>query len=188
MLIQTKFMRGILASTNDRIKIFCPCKREDLKKLVFFLYDGEIQCSSERECNDFFENLNKIFGFSEDLRYNCQETALEQDVSTIATSIESNNDDQALPKVEYWSSGEETIEDIKDITDLENAVIIPPKESNEVGGIVDEANMENIVTIPNIDSNDVPKIKISEVVTNSGEMEKDSEFQLQLSEDENGRI
>ena len=93
---------------------------------------------------------------------------------------------------EYWSSGEEsgpeeTMEDIEDITDLENAVTIPPKESNEVVD-VDEANMENIVTIPNRDSNDVPKIEISEVATNSGEIEEDSEFQLRLSEDENERI
>ena len=118
MLIQTKFMRDILASTNeyccDTIKIFCPCKTEDLKQLVFFLYDGEIQCNSELQ-NDFFENLNEIFGFSEDLRHNCKEIVLEQDVSTIATSNESINDGQALPKVEYWSSGEETMEDIKDI-------------------------------------------------------------------------
>ena len=67
MLIQTKFMRDILASANEccnnTIKIFCPCKTEDLKQLVFFLYDGEIQCNSERECYDLFENLNKIFGF-----------------------------------------------------------------------------------------------------------------------------
>ena len=42
--------------------------------------------------------------------------------------------------------------------------------------------------IPNIDSNDVPKIKISEEPTNSGETEEDLEFQLQLSEDENGQI
>ena len=97
-----------------------------------------------------------------------------------------------LVNKEYWSSGEETdteekdteetMEDIQGITDMENAVIIPPKTSNKVGGIVDEANMDTIV------SNDVPKIKISEVATNSGEMEEDSEFQLQLSEDENGRI
>ena len=59
---------------------------------------------------------------------------------------------------------------------------------NEIGGNVDKANMENIVTIPNSDSNGVPKIKISEVATNSGEMEEDSGFQLQLSEDESGRI
>ena len=111
-------------------------------------------CATQWECNEIFE----IFGFSEDLRHNCQEKALEQDVSTIAISNESNNEGQALIKVEYWSSGEETM---KDITDLENAVKIPHKESNEVGGIVDEANMENIVTIPITDPNDVPKIKIS---------------------------
>ena len=146
---------------NDAIKVFCPCKREDLKHLVFFLYDGEILCNSEWECNEIFENLNKIFGFSEDLRHNCQEKALEQDISTIAISNESKNEGRALTKVEYWSSGEETMKDIKDITDLENAVKIPPKESNEVGGIVDEANMENIVTIPISDPNYVPKIKLS---------------------------
>ena len=104
-----------------------------------------------------------------------------------------NESKVVLVSNEYWSSGEETgpeetMEDIEDITDLENAVTIPPKESNEVGGTVDGANMENIVTIPNSDSNGVPKIKISEVATNSGEIEEDSGFQLQLSEDESGRI
>merc|ERR550532_1879599 len=84
-----------------------------------------------------------------------------------------NESKVVLVNEEYWSSGEETdpeetMEDIGDITDLENAVIIPLKESNEVGGIVDEANMENIVTIPNRDSNDVPKMKISEIAANRG--------------------
>ena len=106
MLIQTKFLRDILASTNeyccDTIKIFCPCKKEDLKQLVFFLYDGEIQCNSEWERNEFFANLNEIFGFSEDLRHSCQEIiALEQDASTIDIYNESSNGGQALTKVEY---------------------------------------------------------------------------------------
>ena len=41
---QTEFMRQILTSAEGQccsmIEIFCPCKKEDLRHLVHFLYDG----------------------------------------------------------------------------------------------------------------------------------------------------
>ena len=45
---QTKFMREILISAKDHccstLEIICPCTKEELKKLIYFFYHGEIHC------------------------------------------------------------------------------------------------------------------------------------------------
>ena len=68
---QTKFLRKILSSANERccgtIEVFCPCSKYELNHLVNFLYDGEIQCEEEFDSLKILENLNKVFGFSKDL-------------------------------------------------------------------------------------------------------------------------
>ena len=68
---QTKFLRKILSSANERccgtIEVFCPCSKDELNHLVNFLYDGEIHCEEEFDSLKILENLNKIFGFSKNL-------------------------------------------------------------------------------------------------------------------------
>jgi len=61
----------ILSSTIehccDTIEVLCPCSKEELKHMVNFLYDGEIHCEEEFDSLKILENLNKIFGFSNNL-------------------------------------------------------------------------------------------------------------------------
>ena len=67
---QTKFLRKILSSANERccgMEVFCPCSKDELNHLVNFLYDGEIHCEEEFDSLKILENLNKIFGFSKNL-------------------------------------------------------------------------------------------------------------------------
>ena len=68
---QTQFLREILSCGNERccgtIDIFCPCSKDELNHLVNFLYDGEIHCEEEFDSLKILENLNKIFGFSNNL-------------------------------------------------------------------------------------------------------------------------
>ena len=71
LLGQTEFMREILKSVNDhccgKIEIICPCTKDELEKIVLFLYIGEIQCEDEIESLDVQDALSKIFGFPESL-------------------------------------------------------------------------------------------------------------------------
>ena len=62
-------MRTIVSRVQDqnKLKIFCPCKHEELKHLVDFLHDGEIRCNDKDEFTKVLENLTKIFGFPKDL-------------------------------------------------------------------------------------------------------------------------
>ena len=80
LLGQTEFMRQILRSTKEQccsvIEIFCPCKKEDLGHLVHFICYGEIRCEYEADSKKIFENLSKIFGFPEDMHFQCQEKHL----------------------------------------------------------------------------------------------------------------
>ena len=76
MLGQTEFLRQILRSAEEQcctmIEIFCPCKTEDLKHLVQFLYDGEIHCENENDSHLIFDNLNKIMWSVEDCTHNLE--------------------------------------------------------------------------------------------------------------------
>ena len=77
---QTKFLRKILSSSNERccltIEVYCPCSKDELNHLVNFLYDGEIHCAQEEfDSLKILENLSKIFGFDENLCFQnyCEE-------------------------------------------------------------------------------------------------------------------
>ena len=68
---QTDFLREILSSTKEHccstIEVLIPCSKVELKHLVNFLYDGEIHCEKESDSLKVIENLQKIFGFPENL-------------------------------------------------------------------------------------------------------------------------
>ena len=89
MLSQTAFLRKILFTTInhccDTIEIICPCTKEELEKLVNFLYHGEIQCENDFESFKSQEDLSKIFGFPEDFNIEFQIATLLDDpaLSTI---------------------------------------------------------------------------------------------------------
>ena len=83
VLGQTVFLRKILFTTInhccDTIEIICPCTKEELEKLVNFLYHGEIQCENVFESFKSQEDLSKIFGFPEDFNIQCQIATLLDD-------------------------------------------------------------------------------------------------------------
>ena len=85
LLGQTEFMREMLKNSkdyyNDKIEILCPCTMEELKKVVHFLYFGEIECEDVFDSFKVQENLNKIFGFPESLNQNDQIASLLDDPS-----------------------------------------------------------------------------------------------------------
>ena len=78
---QTEFMRQILTSAKGQccsvIEIFCPCKKEDLQHLVHFFYAGEIRCDNETDSRVIIDNLNKIFGFPQNMHLQCQKKLLD---------------------------------------------------------------------------------------------------------------
>ena len=49
------------------LELLVPCTERELFHLGYFLYDGEIQCQDESESIKIQENLNKIFGFPQNL-------------------------------------------------------------------------------------------------------------------------
>ena len=83
LLGQTVFLRKILFTANsqccDTIEIICPCTKEELARLVQFLYHGEIQCEDVFESFKSQEDLSKIFGFPEDFNVECQIATLLDD-------------------------------------------------------------------------------------------------------------
>ena len=83
LLGQTEFLRKILFTTInhccDTIEIICPCTKEELARLVHFLYHGEIQCEDVFESFKSQEDLSKIFGFPEDFNVECQIATLLDD-------------------------------------------------------------------------------------------------------------
>ena len=58
LLSQTKFLRKILSSAKDHccniIEILCPCSKEDLGRLVEFLYHGKIICDRKKWFLSYF--------------------------------------------------------------------------------------------------------------------------------------
>ena len=58
------------------MEIICPCSKEDLSRLVQFLYHGEIQCEDVFDSFKTQENLGKIFGFPENFNIEYQIAAL----------------------------------------------------------------------------------------------------------------
>ena len=83
LLGQTEFLREVLKSAKNqccgKIEIFCPCSKEELTKIVHFLYHGEINCEDVFESFGIQEDLNKIFGFPENLNLNDQIASLLND-------------------------------------------------------------------------------------------------------------
>ena len=68
---QTNFLRKILSSAKEHccemLEILCPCTEEELGHLVYFLYEGEIQCKEKSDLVKIQKNLTKIFGFPKNL-------------------------------------------------------------------------------------------------------------------------
>ena len=73
LLSQTKFLRKILSSAKDHccniIEILCPCSKEELGRLVEFLYHGKIICDRKNGSFRILENLIKIFGFPSNIGF-----------------------------------------------------------------------------------------------------------------------
>ena len=137
VLGQTVFLRKILFTTInhccDTIEIICPCTKEELEKLVHFLYHGEIQCENIFESFKGQEDLSKIFGFPKDFNVECQ----------VATLL----DDPALSSVFDVALYEEIIntenlEIIAQSSDIEfmNKDITQPNTGNEVSSNIEYAN------------------------------------------------
>ena len=117
---QTEFMWKILKSAKGQccsmIEISCPCKKEDLRHLVNFLYDGEIHCNDETASHKIFDNLHKIFGFPQNMHLQCQESSLD----------EYSNDPSICKVIEGF------IEDFENITNESSSEIIPLKQDKQV--------------------------------------------------------
>ena len=83
LLGQTEFLRKILFTANSQccgtIEIICPCTKEELARLVHFLYHGEIQCDNVFDYFKSQEDLSQIFGFPEDFNIECQIVTLLDD-------------------------------------------------------------------------------------------------------------
>ena len=137
VLGQTEFLRKVLLSTInhccDTIEIICPCTKEELEKLVHFLYHGEIQCVDVFESFRSQEDLSKIFGFPEDFNDECQ----------IATLL----DDPALSSIFNVALYEEIIntvdlENFEKSSDVDfiNQDIMEPNNVNEASSNIEYAN------------------------------------------------
>ena len=118
---QTDFLREILSSSKEHccgtIEVLCPCSRVELKHLVNFLSDGEINCENETDLLKVIENLQKIFGFPENLDLSYQNETFFDSVNNI----------------EAMTITGEVFEDILDDPNAEKVVIIPLR-SKDVRG------------------------------------------------------
>ena len=54
------------------IEIICPCSKDELARLIQFLYNGEIPCKDVFESFKSQEDLNLIFGFPENFNIEYQ--------------------------------------------------------------------------------------------------------------------
>ena len=159
---QTKFMREILKSAKDHccitLEIICPCSKEELEKLVYFLYNGEIHCEDIFDSYIVQEDLTKIFGYPEFLNVDGQITSFLGDpvVSSILdTAIfesteltllsdtdlnnnlfgESNEIDKNFDRIDQSNSNAEsfkntTLQRLKTSTLLDKADFRSTEESN----------------------------------------------------------
>jgi len=107
---RTPFMRNILAASRSigcrcmTIRISVPCSKEHLEHLVQFLYLGEVRLDEycEETVATIFENLEKVFGFPNDIRSNCEEGEDSDDesddesvdASTFAVNRDEPSDDE----------------------------------------------------------------------------------------------
>ena len=83
LLGQTEFLRKMFVAASHQccgtIEIICPCTKEELARLVHFLYHGQIQCEDVFDYFKSQEDLRKIFGFPEDFNIECQIATLLDD-------------------------------------------------------------------------------------------------------------
>ena len=61
------------------IEIICPCSKDELARLIQFLYNGEIPCKDVFESFKSQEDLNLIFGFPENFNIEYQIATLLDD-------------------------------------------------------------------------------------------------------------
>ena len=80
---QTSFLRKVVFTAKSqccgKIEIICPCTKEELARLVHFLYHGEIQCDNVFDSIKSQEDQSKLFGFPEDFNIECQIAMLLDD-------------------------------------------------------------------------------------------------------------
>ena len=80
---QTKFIRYILNIAKDHccntLEIICPCSKEELEKVVYFLYHGEIHCEDIFDSCNVQEDVTKTFGYPECLNLDGQITSFLDD-------------------------------------------------------------------------------------------------------------
>ena len=72
ILFPTILMKNILSTDSNigccqNLEIFCPCPANELESMLKLLYGGSIFYNSEKEASYIVGNLNKIFGFHENL-------------------------------------------------------------------------------------------------------------------------
>ena len=67
LLFQTKLMCQMLKNVDMdccKVTIMCPSlTKEDLEKIVDFLYGGKIYCTNLTDATEVFNNLTQLFGF-----------------------------------------------------------------------------------------------------------------------------
>ena len=109
------------------IEILCPCSKEELNKVVQFLYHGEIQYKNVCDSFKSQEDLSKIFGFPENFTVEFQ----------IATSV----DDPALSSIiDHIALNEELVTIVDDE--------ITTQSNIDFNNNVDtELNTENVANI-----------------------------------------
>ena len=117
-------MRQILSSTKDHccstIEILCPCSEEELGYLVDFLVNGEIQCENWSGCLKIQENLQKIFGFPNDLNLSNMGTekvieAADNDLSQ-SNSVFNLETFSVKDDIEIVTEAEEQFENVLELT------------------------------------------------------------------------
>lgn len=68
ILYQTKFMQSMIKSAdhdgfNSKFTIMCQTSKQDLERIINFLYHGEMVCKNQLEASELSNNLTKLFGF-----------------------------------------------------------------------------------------------------------------------------
>ena len=102
ILCQTQFLRQILKSGQDHcceiLEIICPLKQGELESIIKFFYDGNIVSASNENEEDYYskisENLIQVFGFPENISFDCQENQNIEDADNfdpLAIESTSNN-------------------------------------------------------------------------------------------------
>ena len=141
LLGQTKFMREILNSAKDHccsiLEIICQCTKEELEKLVYFLYNGEIHCEDIFDYNKMQENLSNIFGYPQLLN-------IEKDRSDLFFKVEENSN--VVHQMKYELKVEVKEELLKDLYMVHDSSNQNEKlsESQENGKLKEERYFDEV--------------------------------------------